>query len=59
MSGPISHTQVYFDDPANAPAQIDRILADAYIHARPVYLMIPTDMVPKKVSGTFVYRSFC
>ena len=51
MSGPISHAQIYLDDPASAPAEIDRALTDAYIHARPVYVMIPTDMVPKKVSG--------
>lgn len=59
MAGAISHTQVYLDDAATAPAQIDRILANAYIHARPVYLMIPTDMVPKKVSGILVYSIFC
>jgi pyruvate decarboxylase len=52
MSGPISHTQVYLDDPASAAAEIDRAVTDAYIHARPVYIMIPTDMVPRKVSGT-------
>jgi pyruvate decarboxylase len=59
ISGPISHTQVCLDDAATAPAQIDQVLANAYIHARPVYLMIPTDMVPKKVSGIFVLRVFC
>jgi TPP-dependent 2-oxoacid decarboxylase len=52
MSGPISHTQVYLDDPTTAAAEIDRAVTDAYIHARPVYIMIPTDMVPTKVSGT-------
>lgn len=52
MSGPISLAQVYLDDPASAPAEIDRALTTAYLHAKPVYVMIPTDMVPKKVSGT-------
>jgi pyruvate decarboxylase len=51
MSRPISHTQLYLNDPVCAPAEIDRVLANAYVHARPVYLMIPTDIVPKKVSG--------
>lgn len=52
MSRCISHTQVYLDDPISAPAEIDRVLANAYVAARPVYVMIPTDVVPKKVSGT-------
>lgn len=51
MSYAISHKQVYLDDPATAPANIDGVLRDAYINARPVYLMIPTDMVSKEVSG--------
>ena len=50
MAKAISHTQVYLDDPVFAPAEIDRVLANAYIHARPVYVLIPTDMVPKEVS---------
>ena len=52
MSCPISHKQIYLDDPATAPGQIDRVLCDAWTHSRPVYIMIPTDMVPKNVSGT-------
>jgi pyruvate decarboxylase len=51
MSRPISITQAYLDDPGQAPAEIDRLLQDAYIHARPVYMLIPTDAVAKKVSG--------
>jgi pyruvate decarboxylase len=51
MSAPISYKQVFLDDPVSAPKQIDDLLADAWVHARPVYLMVPTDMVPQKVSG--------
>lgn len=51
MAAPISHTQVYLDDPACAAAEIDRAITDAYIHARPVYIMIPTNMADKKISG--------
>ena len=52
MSTPISHKQVFLDDPATAPVEIDRVLADAWITSRPVYIMIPTDSVTKQVSGT-------
>jgi TPP-dependent 2-oxoacid decarboxylase len=52
MSRAISHRQLYLDDPVNAPAEIDRLLIGAYLTARPVYVMIPTDMVPREVSGT-------
>jgi pyruvate decarboxylase len=51
MSKPISHTQEYLEDPSSAPEQIDRLLRSAYINARPVYLLIPTDMVSKEVPG--------
>jgi len=51
MAAPISHTQVYLDDPTTAAAEIDRAVTDAYIYARPVYILLPTDMVPKKISG--------
>ena len=47
----ISYKQAYLNDPSTAPADIDRIISDAFVHARPVYLMIPTDIVPKEVSG--------
>jgi pyruvate decarboxylase len=51
MSKPVSEAQGYLDDPVTAPSVIDRLVTCAYVHARPVYLMIPTDMVPKKVSS--------
>jgi pyruvate decarboxylase len=51
MSKPISETQGFLEDPASAPAVIDKLVITAYVHARPVYLMVPTDIVPKKVSS--------
>jgi len=51
MARPISYTQAYLDDPAQAPSEIDRLLREAYVRARPVYMLIPTDVVPQKVSG--------
>jgi TPP-dependent 2-oxoacid decarboxylase len=55
MSSPISHTQVYLDDPTTAPTEIDRALANSFVNTRPVYLMLPTDMVPKEVSSEVVH----
>lgn len=51
MAKPISDTQCYLDDPATAPAQIDRAIADCRLHARPVYILLPSDMVPKQILG--------
>ena len=51
MSRAISETQGYLNDTLTAPSEIDRIISTAYVHARPVYLMLPTDMVLKKVSS--------
>lgn len=52
ISSAISDKQLYVQDPSTTPTDIDRLLSDAYLHARPVYIMIPTDMVDKEVSGT-------
>ena len=52
MAKAISRVQVYLDDPETAPDAIDRALTAAYVHARPVYILLPSDMVPKTVSCT-------
>jgi len=52
MSCAISHKQVYLEDCASAPAELDRVLSEAWTHSSPVYIMIPTDMVSKDVPGT-------
>jgi pyruvate decarboxylase len=54
MSKSISHSQAYLDDPSTAPADIDRLLAAAWLNARPVYLLLPTDMVNKEVAGAIL-----
>jgi TPP-dependent 2-oxoacid decarboxylase len=51
MSKALSKSQAYLDDVTTAPGEIDRVLRDAYLSARPVYLMLPTDMVLKEVPG--------
>ena len=50
MSRPISVTQAYLDNPLSAPAEFDRAIREAYVQARPAYVLVPTDIVPKKVS---------
>lgn len=52
MAKQISRLQVYLDDPEIAPEKIDRALAEAYTSSRPVYILIPSDMVSKAVSRT-------
>jgi pyruvate decarboxylase len=54
ISKALSKSQAYLDDVATAPGEIDRVLRDAYLSARPVYLMMPTDMVMKEVPGIFL-----
>ncbi|KAK7469175.1 hypothetical protein VKT23_003666 [Stygiomarasmius scandens] len=36
---------------ASAPSEIDRVLVDCIVHARPTYLTLPTDLVYTKVSS--------
>lgn len=38
-------------DKATAAAEIDRVLTDCVVMARPVYLMLPTDLVHEQVSS--------
>ncbi|KAI0345910.1 pyruvate decarboxylase [Trametopsis cervina] len=44
----ISHASL--EDVATAAAEIDRVLTDVVIQARPGYLMLPTDLVHEQVS---------
>lgn len=43
-------SQASLMDKATAPAEIDKLLTDAVIMAKPVYLMLPTDLVHEQVS---------
>ncbi|THH27005.1 hypothetical protein EUX98_g7185 [Antrodiella citrinella] len=42
-------SQATLTDAASAGAEIDRILTDCVVTARPVYLMLPTDLVHTKI----------
>ncbi|KAI0969137.1 thiamine pyrophosphate enzyme [Xylaria arbuscula] len=51
MSAPISCVVSKLNDPAEIASQIDHALRECYLRTRPVYIMLPTDMVTKKVEG--------
>ncbi|TCD60395.1 Pyruvate decarboxylase 1 [Steccherinum ochraceum] len=42
-------SQASLTDAASAGAEIDRVLTDCVVSARPVYLMLPTDLVHEKI----------
>ncbi|KAI0799304.1 thiamine pyrophosphate enzyme [Xylaria sp. FL0064] len=51
MSAGISCVVAKLNDPAEIASQIDHALRECYLRNRPVYIMLPTDMVIKKVEG--------
>ncbi|KAI0597135.1 pyruvate decarboxylase [Biscogniauxia sp. FL1348] len=51
MSALVSCVVAKLNDPAEIAAQIDHALRECYLRSRPVYLMVPTDMVIAKVEG--------
>ncbi|KAI8627578.1 pyruvate decarboxylase [Xylariaceae sp. FL1651] len=51
MSAGISCAVAKLNDPAEIATQIDHALRECYLRSRPVYIMLPTDMVTKKVEG--------
>ncbi|KAI1135464.1 pyruvate decarboxylase [Hypoxylon sp. FL0543] len=51
MSASISCAVAKLNDPTEIAAQIDHALRECYLRSRPVYIMLPTDMVEKKVEG--------
>ncbi|CAN3501306.1 pyruvate decarboxylase isozyme 2 [Diutina catenulata] len=51
MSEKISQTSTILKDSNEVPKEIDRCIRDAYIHQRPVYIGLPTNMVEVKVSA--------
>ncbi|KAI5859897.1 thiamine diphosphate-binding protein [Durotheca rogersii] len=52
MSAKISCAVTRLNDPADIAAQIDFALRECYFRSRPVYIMLPTDMVERKIEGT-------
>jgi pyruvate decarboxylase len=51
MSSNISCDMARLNKPAEIAGQIDYALRECWIRSRPVYIMLPTDMVEKKVEG--------
>ncbi|KAH8645643.1 thiamine pyrophosphate enzyme [Xylariales sp. PMI_506] len=51
MSRPISCAVAKLNDPVEIATQIDHALRECWLRSRPVYLMLPTDMVQAKVEG--------
>ncbi|KAI5285462.1 Pyruvate decarboxylase 1 [Ascosphaera acerosa] len=52
MSEGISCYSANLNDPHKAAVQIDTAIRECWIKSRPVYLMLPTDMVTKPVDGS-------
>ncbi|GKT48416.1 pyruvate dehydrogenase complex protein X component, mitochondrial [Colletotrichum spaethianum] len=51
MSSQISCDVARLNNPAEIANQIDHALRECWIRSRPVYIMLPTDMVQKKIEG--------
>ncbi|KAK7992302.1 hypothetical protein PG996_012686 [Apiospora saccharicola] len=51
MSALVSCAVAKLNDPAEIATQIDHTLRECYMQSRPVYLMLPTDMIEAKVEG--------
>ena len=51
MSTNISCAMAKLTNPYDATASIDHALKECWIHSRPIYITLPTDMVQKKVEG--------
>ena len=51
MSKNISCELTKLMDPSHIADQIDHTLRQCWLHSRPVYIMLPTDMAQKKVEG--------
>ncbi|KAI0012360.1 pyruvate decarboxylase [Xylariaceae sp. FL0662B] len=51
MSAMVSCAVAKLNDPAEIATQIDHALRECYVRSRPIYIMLPTDMVTAKVEG--------
>ena len=51
MSKEISCAVAKLNDPNEAATLIDYVLRECWVRSRPVYIMLPTDIVQKKVEG--------
>ncbi|KAL2864238.1 alpha-keto acid decarboxylase family protein [Aspergillus lucknowensis] len=51
ISSNLAVTTVKITEPHDAPTLVDHALRECWIQSRPVYIALPTDMVPRKVEG--------
>jgi len=51
MNAEISCALEKLNRPSEIAGQIDHALRECWLHSRPVYLMLPTDMVQQKIEG--------
>lgn len=51
MSASISCNVAKLNDPQDIAVQIDHALRECFVQSRPVYVMLPTDMVTAKIEG--------
>lgn len=56
MSEGVSCVTAKLNDPATIASQIDHALRECWLQSRPVYLMLPSDMVVAKVEGARLDR---
>lgn len=54
MSNNISQTSAFISDINSAPTEIDRCIREAYIHQRPVYIGLPTNLTDSKVPASLL-----
>ncbi|ODV98341.1 hypothetical protein PACTADRAFT_53720 [Pachysolen tannophilus NRRL Y-2460] len=54
MSKEISHASSFLKDAASGPSEIDRLLRDAYIYQKPVYLGLPANLVTAPVERSLL-----
>ena len=53
----VTAAQADLQDPAEAPEQIDSVLKQALLTKKPVYIGLPSDVIPRKVSPAGLERS--
>jgi len=52
ISQQITISQAFLTSKATAASEIDRVLIECLVRARPVYVMLPTDIVKERISAT-------
>ncbi len=56
ISSQISQTTTILRDLHSAPAEIDRVIREAYIHQRPVYIGFPSNYVDEEVPASLLKK---